>query len=315
MQDLIYLAIFKRIAEKRHFTLVAHELGMTPSAVSRQITRLEENLGVQLLVRTTRHIRLTEAGQVFYEKCARSLAELEEASHFISQQSKEPQGSLSISATPCFGKLHVASAIPDFLQLYPKARVDISLTYSEASFAESSVDILIRGATVPGRNITFQNLASMRHIICATPEYLKQHGTPKTPADLKDHNCLILTRPHPIHEWRFNGPHRSQRVRVAGNLRTNSMEALHSAAVQGLGIARLPNYVCGPELRNGRLVSVFPRPSKTNKQREAVSISTNTMKAHYVRSRFPNPVTLAFIDFLKVRFKDNYDWERRPDSI
>jgi DNA-binding transcriptional LysR family regulator len=317
MRDLIYLAIFKKIAEKRNFTSVAHELGLTPYAVSRQITRLEDRLGVQLLVRTTRHIRLTSAGEELYQSCSHSLADLEQATELISRQREEPRGPLSIISTPCFGRLHVAPAIPGFLRAYPKVTADLALSFPKENFVESGADILIQGTMLRGGSVTFENLAPLHNVICAAPEYIARHGRPCRPGDLKEHNCLISSQPELRLEWRFVVRGKTHRVRVSGNLRTNSMETLYTAVMQGLGIARLPNYVIGPELRSGKLVSIFPsdngrRPSGAS---ESIGVGVNTMKAFYIRGRFPNPTTSAFIGFLKARFKNNYDWERRPLSI
>jgi DNA-binding transcriptional LysR family regulator len=317
MRDLIYLAIFKKIAERRNFTSVAHELGLTPSAVSRQITRLEDQLGVQLLVRTTRHIRLTKAGEELYESCSRSLADLEEATDLISRQSDEPRGPINVSSTPCFGRLHVAPAIPEFLRDHPKVTVDFTLSFPSENFVESGTDILIQGTMLRGGSVTFENLAPLHNVICAAPEYIKRHGRPNRPSDLRQHNCLISSQPELRLEWRFVERGKTHRVRVSGNLRTNSMETLYTAVMQGLGIARLPNYVIGPELRSGRLVSIFPSGSsgKVANSSASITVGTNTMKAFYVRGRFPNLATSAFINFLKVRFKNNYDWEHRSASL
>jgi DNA-binding transcriptional LysR family regulator len=315
MQELIYLAVFKRVAEEKSFTAVAHNLGLTPSAVSRQISRLEDHLGVQLLVRTTRHVRLTQAGQSLYERCSRSLAELEEAKNFVSREGDVLHGSLRICSTPCFGKLHVAPAVADFLERYPQMSVDVSLGYSEEGLIGSGLDVLITASNVRGANISLQKLAPIWHVICASPEYLRRRGIPKTPRDLIQHNCLILAQPRPRYEWRFASMRDKKAVRVSGNYQTNSMEALHNAAVKGLGIARLPNYVAGPDLRSGKLISIlFPRRDGGYPQKNA-AVSETTMKAYYSRGRFPSPKTKAFIDFLTARFSENYDWEKRADVI
>ena len=314
MHDLIYITVFKKVADHKNFTLAARELGLTPSAASRQVSRLEDKLGAQLLIRTTRNIRLTEAGKLFYEKCARSLAELEEASRSISHLSDRPHGQLSVVAPPCFGRLHVAAAIPDFLRLYPEVGIEISLGYPEANIIGNSADILICSPTVQGKSLKFHTLAQLRSMICATPEYLARCGLPTDPRELKDRNCLVLVRPQLAQEWRFSGPNGSLRVKVGGNLRSNSIEAIYDAVLHGTGIARLPNYIVGPDLRSGRLVLIFPSPSKKTGP-WSVSVSPNTMKAYYMRSKFTNLTLQAFLDFLTARFKANYDWERRPNSF
>jgi DNA-binding transcriptional LysR family regulator len=298
---------FKKAADTKSFTAAAQELGMTPSALSRQITRLENNLGVQLFVRSTRHIHLTDAGSVFYKRCSNGLAELDLAWVEVKKLQNEPQGLLRIRATPCFGKLHIASALIDFLKIYPKVSVDLSLGHWEDNFMSSGIDLLIRSATfTENKKVAFHVLAGMRHIICASPKYIETHGKPKVPSDLVHHNCLIANQYSARNEWPFDEQGRKRYVRVSGNFRADNLEAVQEAVTAGLGIARLPNYVVGPQLRDGTLCAIFP-----SKGAGGASTSTNTMKAFYNRSQFNDPKKTALVSFLQARFKKNYDWERR----
>lgn len=312
MQDLDLIATFTKVAENGNFSAAARDLRITLSAVSRQIARLENNLGVQLFARTTRSLRMTEAGEQFYEYCLRGLTELEHGVALVSRLRREPQGLLRVSATPFFGKAHLVPAILPFIAKYPQVSVDLSLRHSETSFHESGVDILVRAGRVTGRSLTSQDLAPMVHIICASPEYLKKHGVPKHPKDLIQHNCLRSTRPMPVYEWPFVRGRRKEYVPVSGNFCADSVEALHTAAINGVGIARLPNYVVGPELRSGKLIAIFPRTDAQGSG--SYETTVNTMKAYYLRERHPNPKIQAFIKFLRSYFGEQYDWERRDSS-
>jgi DNA-binding transcriptional LysR family regulator len=311
VDDLQYIAVFRKVAETGNFSAAAEALGMTPSTVSRQITRLEERLGVQLLARTTRNLRLTEAGSTFYDACARGMVQLEEAIRAISEFQQEPQGLLRVGTTPFFGRLHIVPAITDFIAQHPKVSVDLSLGHADSSILESGRDVLVRAAPLSGGSFTSQPLAPMEHVICATPGYLQERGTPRVPRELVHYNCLISTRPVAVCEWPFIIGRRRHQIRVSGNFRADGMEAIYYATVAGLGIARLPNYVVGPDLRSGRLVSLFPGGAAGADGTLGDATTPSTMRAFYLKSRFPDPKITAFIEFLKERFKGNYSWERR----
>jgi DNA-binding transcriptional LysR family regulator len=143
-------------------------------------------------------------------------------------------------------------------------------------------------------------LSVIRHIVCATPNYLRKHGTPEIPRDLVRHNCLIMTQPVPAHEWPFVKGARRQLVAVSGNFRADTMEALYHAVMKGIGIARVPNYVVGPELQTGQLISLFDNAT-----------SQAVMTANYLKGRYLDLKTHAFVSFLRERFDANYDWTRR----
>ena len=315
MHDLTVITAFRKVAESKNFTLAAQELQMTPSAVSRQITRLEDQLGVQLLVRTTRSVRLTSIGEEFHRLCAKGLTEIDHALQMISRDQKEPRGVLRVGVTPFFGKTHLVPAILEFLAKYPKVSADVSLAHSGTSFHESGIDILVRAGAVRGQGILHENLAPMRHIICATPSYLETYGTPRTPKDLMRHNCLLSTASRRLQEWPFTRGRRREYVQVSGTFRADSVEAIYRAVTSSVGIARLANYVVDPDLRSGALVSLFPRTASPSSHNVAYDTSTNVMKAYYVKSKYPDPKIKLFIRFLKARFSGDYDWENRGQAL
>jgi DNA-binding transcriptional LysR family regulator len=253
---------------------------------------------------------MTKIGEAFYRQCARSLEAVDDAIKSLSNARKEPQGTLRIGATPFFGKVHLVPALLDFLAIHERVTVDISLQISVGSFHESGLDMLVRAGNLRGQRLVHEELAPIRHVICATPGYLKRHGIPKTPKDLAHHNCLLATYPSPTSEWPFVKDKRREHVQVSGSFRSDSVEAIYRAVMSGAGIARLSNYVVGPELRSGELQSLFPMATEGR----GYGTTTTTMKAYYARSRHPDATIQAFVRFLKERFKSNYNWERSDNG-
>jgi DNA-binding transcriptional LysR family regulator len=308
MLDLALFGTFRRVAETGNFSVTARELRMTVSAVSRQIKRLEEALGVQLFSRTPRSLSLTEAGTRLYEHCARGLADLDLGVELVTRLGHQPQGLLRIASTPFFGRVHLMPAILLFSADYPRVSIDFSLRHLDAGFHESKVDILVRAGKMHGSDLQHEELAPMQHVICAAPDYLAHHGTPAHPKDLSRHNCLRSTHPPPRYEWPFMHGSHKEYVPVSGSFCADSVEALRTAALGGLGIARLPNYVVGPDIRAGRLVALFPGPDGS--AAGSYDTSVNIMKAYYLKQDFPNRKIEAFVEFLKSHFGPGYDWER-----
>jgi DNA-binding transcriptional LysR family regulator len=155
-------------------------------------------------------------------------------------------------------------------------------------------------------------LVPMQHVLCASPAYLEARGTPRVPKDLQNHNCLVLTHPNVKAEWRFAGPRAHARVRVHGNFLADSTEALYVAVLSGLGIARIPNYVVGPELASGRLRRVLSNILGSGNRHEGPAIA---MKAYYARTRYPSPTVQALIEHFKTTFKANRNWQHRPVDV
>ena len=196
--------------------------------------------------------------------------------------------------------MHVVPAVADFLASYPRVSVDISLSHADSSFLGSRAEIVVRTLPMRGASIGRERIAAIRQVICATPRYIQQHGAPRTPEDLKHHNCIVMTQPEPRDSWPVARGRQRRRVQVQGNFRADTMDALYQAVMSGTGIARLPTYVVAPELGSGTLVDLFP----------AEEDSGVWMTAYYLKSRYPDLKTQAFLDFLKTRFGRDHDWER-----
>jgi DNA-binding transcriptional LysR family regulator len=300
MQDLERMAIFAAVVEARGFSEAARRLGLSKSLVSKQVTRLEKNVGARLLHRTTRSMSLTEAGAVFYEHCARIVEEEAEARLAVGRLHAGPRGVLRISASVAFGTLHIAPALPEFLARHPEVRVDMVIGDRLVDLADEGFDVAIRIAARVGDNLVARKLAPVNRRICATPAYFKRHGVPRAPADLAAHNCLTYTFAEPRDAWRLRGPKGHLDLRVHGNLRLNDDEALSAAVLGGLGIALLPTFIIGRDLQAGRLRAVMseyvPHASHIN--------------AVYLPTRHLPAKVRAFIDFLRERFGPEPYWDK-----
>ena len=301
MEDYGAMAIFARVVEAKGFSAAALQLGLTKSAVSKQVSRLEESLGARLLNRTTRALSLTEAGGAVYEHCARLAAAGEEAKLAAHRLAASPRGTLRVSASVAFGRLHVAPAMQDFLAAYPETRVQLVLADRMVDLADEGFDLAIRIADRLGDNLVARPLAPVRFVVCAAPEYLARHGRPRNPAELTRHNCLFYG-PGALEDiWRFRGPAGNLKVRVRGNFEVNSSEALREAMLQGMGISVAPTFAVGPDLRAGRLRAILTR--------QPVIGPYDKVYAVYLPNRRLLPKVRAFIDFFVARFGRKPYWE------
>lgn len=257
MDDLGDIAVFVRVVEKQSFTAAARDLKLSPSAVSRHISQLEESLGVQLIQRSTRRLALTDIGADFYEQCARIIRDLENARGMASAHNLELKGLLRVQATLGLGQRLVAPAVREFLSQYPDVHIHLAIGPHTVNVIEEGYDVVIRSAQMNDASLSQRELGPVQYLICATPGFLAKFGAPASPRDLKDYNCLIHTGQTRGNEWRFDGDGESYSVVVSGNLRTNNGIALYEAVKGGLGIARLPHYAVNEDLRSGALVPVF----------------------------------------------------------
>ena len=304
MINLTELAIFAQVVESKSFSAAADQLGLSKSAVSKYITRLEACLGAQLLNRTTRRVSLTEAGTALYERCARILAEVREAEVEVARLYEAPRGLLKINAHASFGELHLVPAIAEFMTRYPEVQVDLTLNNQVVHPIEGGVDLTIRAASLlPDSTLIARRLAPNHVVVCATPDYFTHHGVPQTPKDLQQHNCLLYTPLGP-QQWCFQGPHGEYSVPVAGNFQADKAEALRAAVLSGLGVSILPTFLVGPDVRAGLLQVMFPG---------AVAF-TSAIYAIYSHTRHLVPKIRTFVDFLAVRFGPRPYWDNAVDQ-
>jgi DNA-binding transcriptional LysR family regulator len=251
------MRIFAQVVEARSFSAAADKLGMSKSLVSRHVSALEGSLAIKLLNRTTRKLSLTEAGALFYEHCARIVQEAELAEQHLTQTQVEPAGLVKVTASPAFAVRHVLPALTDFYHQYPQIRVQLSCSNSALDLGEAGFDLGIRVSFKPDPNLVARKLADNRSVVCATPAYLKQHGTPRRINDLRKHECILFSPLTPRGSWTFRRDKRKVSVPVAGMFETDDMDAVHAAVIADLGVGILPVYMVGDALRKKQLIPLL----------------------------------------------------------
>jgi DNA-binding transcriptional LysR family regulator len=289
------MAVFARVAEAKSFSEAARRLGLSKSAVSKQVAQLERSLQARLLNRTTRRLSLTEVGAAFYEHCARMLAEAEAAELAVSRLYAAPRGVLRVTSPAAFGHVQIAPGIPDLIARHPELEVQIVMNDRAVELAEEGFDVAIRVTDRLPPNVVARKLMTVRWLTCAAPGYLQQHGIPRVPQDLKSHNCLFYSFLESSIEWRFRSRQGAEKVRVAGNFTANNSEAIREVALKGLGVALLPTFLVTPDLEAGRLTQVLANY-------EIEGTVANDIYALYLPTRYVSPKVRAFVDFFVERF-------------
>jgi len=253
------MEVFARVVKEGGFSAAARSLDLTPSAVSKLIARLEHRLGIRLLARTTRALRLTEEGEAYHRAALRILQDLNEADQAATAGAV--RGRIRINASLPFGTMFVAPAIPTFLSRYPDLIVDLSFTDDIVNLLEQRADIAIRMGDLPDSALIAKKLGQSRRVVCAAPSYLKLHGTPKSPGDLRRHNCLTFNFRRSRIGWPFRHKDRYFEQPVAGNLQVNNGVTMRQLALAGAGIARLGLFHVADAVKNGALVPVLEKYS------------------------------------------------------
>ena len=294
------MVVFAKVVEAGSFSAAARTLGQTRAAVSKQIAGLEGHVGAQLLNRTTRRMSLTEVGRAFYPHCARIAHEAVEGERVVASMQGAARGLLRISVPVTFGRRYIAPLIRGFLESYPEVEIDLRLSDEAPDMIAEHFDVGIRIGTLRDSTLSARRLAPSRRVVCASPEYLARRGKPKTPADLRDHNCLLYTQLANPALWRFRGGN----VRVAGNFSVDHGESLRQAVLDGLGIAYMPTFIVGPDVAAGLLETALGAQVQSRQHVYAV----------YPRSRNLLPKVRALVDYLVERFRPDPPWDRFPDA-
>lgn len=303
MDRLAALEAFVRVAETGSFSEAARRLRTSKSAVSRLVAALEADLGVRLIHRTTRSLTLTEAGRGYCARAGRILADLAEADQSVTRMQAAPRGRLIVNAPMSFGHRHLGAAIPDFLARHRDVSVELTLTDRFVDLIDEGVDVAVRIGTLADSSLVARRLAPIRRVVCASPDYLSARGTPASPEDLVGHDCITYSNVPVAQEWRFADPDGKPRpVAVAGRLTVNNGDAIRAAVLGGAGLALLPTFIVGDDLREGRLMTVLDRFIPQDM----------TLNAVYPHARHLSPKVRAFVDFLAVRFGPRPYWDFAP---
>jgi DNA-binding transcriptional LysR family regulator len=308
MDYLAAMRAFVRAVDLGSFSKAASDGNLKVSTVSRYISGLEEDLGAALLNRSTRSLHLTEAGRTFYARATHILADIEDARNATSSLNARPRGLLRINIPGAFGRLHVMPHMKAFLADHPDIRLDATLTDATVDLIESGTDVAVRIGALVDSTLIAKRLASHRRVLVGSPGYFQEHPVPQAPADLAAQECLLFAL-QPTGSW-YHRPvdapsAKPFAVAVDGHLRANQSEALRDAALTGLGIALLPTWLVGDEIRAGQLVSVLsehewliaPGPERA-------------IWAVYPPKRVVAPKVKAFVAFLSRRFGDPAYWDR-----
>ncbi|MGO8908033.1 MAG: LysR substrate-binding domain-containing protein [Bradyrhizobium sp.] len=294
MDQLGAMATFVRVVDAGSLSGAARSLPSSLTSVSRQISALEEQYGTQLLLRTTRRLALTEDGRILYERAKSLLNEFKEIEAALSRGRHEPAGRIRISAPTLMGRLLIAPLLAEFLRRYPALTLDLLLVDRAVDMVEEDIHLSLRVGHLPDSQLVARKLADLRMIVCASPAYLERRGVPQTPADLGHHDCLVFSDTPGIAEWRFKqGAGAQRRIRIAGRLWMNSLDALVSAAKEGAGIVRVPSWQVEADIAAGGLQRILrdhePPPTP--------------LHLLFQPSRLASPKTRIFVDYLLERWR------------
>ena len=275
---------FVCVVETESFTAAAKRLEVSVAHISRQVNQLEDRLGAKLLYRTTRKLRLTEVGEVYYQHARKILDDMQAAERAVMEMEGKPTGKLRITAPVYYGEYFLAPLVNDFLLQYPQLDLELKLTNETVDLVKEGYDLAIRLGTLDSSSLMCRKLARRTQYLCASPAYLSAHGTPQTLADLANHRCLGGSLDH----WRFleNGKLRNWRVGSAWSC--NSGLALKDAALKGLGIVQLPDYYVQAALVQGSLVSLL----------ESHRLPDDGVWVVYPQNRHLSPKVRLLVDFL-----------------
>ncbi|HVY07434.1 MAG TPA: LysR family transcriptional regulator [Burkholderiales bacterium] len=290
--NLNRLAAFVAVVDSGSFTAAADRLGMTKAMISLHVARLEAELGIALLTRTTRRVSPTEAGTAFYADCAQVLRDLDEAIARVRGGAEAPTGTLRLTAADDYGAAVVVPAIADFMQRHPAVKVEFVATDEVVDLVAGRFDLAIRAGWLRDSSLRATRLGEFEQYIVAAPAYLKRAGTPRQPADLSGHRWLAFTRLRSPLTWTFTAKGRkTQTVRVAAAASTNSSASLRALMREGAGLSNLPDYMAAADLETGRLVRVLAN----------WTLPRGGVHAVYPPSRHVPAKVRAFIDLFRER--------------
>jgi DNA-binding transcriptional LysR family regulator len=287
------MTAFVRAVETGGFSAAARQLGLTPSALSKLVTRLEDRLGARLLQRTTRRLQLTAEGEAFYARALPILKAMDEAEAEVTEAGTSPRGMLRLHCGSTFGMHQLAPAIPRFQARHPAVSLDLTISDERLDMMQEGVDLAIRIGPLDESTLVARRICNLERVICAAPAYLERHGTPRTPDDLQRHNCLWITSLPALRRWPFDTDEGIRVVHVDGNVVTNNAETVLQLAVAGVGVTRLSDVVVAEAIRSGALVPILA---------DWHHVEPVPLFATYPSGRNLSPKVRAMVDFLVEEF-------------
>lgn len=292
MRNLNALLVFTKVAETRSFTNAAQRLGLTASAVSKSVSRLEQELGVRLLQRSTRLVSLTNDGASFFERCRHILAEIDDAESALTLSMTNLQGRLRVQMPVGFGRRVVVPKLLRFTEQHPGLVVDAELSDRVVDLAYEGIDAAIQIGQVSDSRLVARKVCRLSFAACASPEYLARNGEPATPEDLDRHHCLayLLPMTNGYRDWQFAKDGQTFSKTVSGSLNINNAESLLEAAVAGVGITMISNFIAADALRDGKLKRILNQ----------YVVKGPEVYVVYLPGRNLSAKVRAFIDFLTV---------------
>jgi DNA-binding transcriptional LysR family regulator len=305
MDSTSEMRVFVRALDRGSFSRAAGDLELTPSAVSKLVSRLEDRLGVRLLQRSTRHLALTPEGEIYLARARRILADIDDTEAEVARARGAPRGLLRVDSTNAFGLHQLAPALHEFLARFPEIDVELSMTDRVIDLVEENIDVAIRCGCITDGALAVRKIAELEWVICAAPAYLARHGTPRAPSDLGKHECIVVSS-GPIHKrWAFRTSGGVDLLQISPRVRVADAEAALQLAVDSAGIARLSDLIAGAAIRAGRLVPLLS---------DVHHVEPLPLSAVYVAGRHRLPKVRVFLDFLSERF-GHAPWRGRPGVV
>lgn len=281
------------VANAGSFTGAAQRLGMTPQLVSKYVRALEDQLGVQMFIRSTRSVRLTETGAAYLEKCTQLLEDFEELSAAVRNDHRAPQGKLTVAAPATYGELFLADTLAEFARIYPRVQIDLRLSDHYVSLLEEGVDVAIRIGQLDDSSFVARKISETRLTYSASPIYLARRGAPRNPSEILDHDCIIDSNFRAGISWPFSGPNGAEHIDVNGRLRADSASVARRFALKDCGVLLSPEYVVADDIKSGRLVPVL----------ENHWPATLGIFAVYLENRHLSAKVRVFVDFMRAALK------------
>jgi DNA-binding transcriptional LysR family regulator len=300
LTETMELSVFACVVKHQSYAKAAEELKLTPSGISRIVSRLEDRLGVRLLQRTTRKLSLTEAGALFHARSAQILVDLVDAESEVQKTALHPRGRLKLSASIVFGRRYLAPLLTEMSNRFPELSFDLQLTNRFVDLVEEGIDLAIRIGALADSRLIARRLCTNRRILVASPDYLAARGVPQQPSDLAGHECVIFSGWSKANEWRLIGPDGPVTVEVSGRIASNNVDLCTDAATQGLGITVGPTLSVSKALLSGALVPVL----------NGYTFEPTAVFAVYPSARQLSTKVRAVVDFLAETLPDPPAWDR-----